>query len=140
LYATPKVVELAIVAEIAFAVLGAAVDFVFESRLPEPLRGYLSSERESAWSTSDTLLVGLAIPIAIGVIVGWIGLWRLWPPARPIYLCSWVGSLVAITFCGSVVSFALASALWEVSTLAAGVIIGLIYFSELKHAFERKTV
>jgi|SRR5688500_18716296 len=135
-----KILRISIITEIASALSGVVVDFAFASRLPEPLRDYVESESEAAWSTSDTLLVVSWLPILIGIVAGWIGLWRLWPPGRSIYLCSWLASVVVTAFCGPVVSLAPATVLLEVSTLAAGLTIGLIYFSELRHAFERTKV
>ena len=126
----------AILAEILLGILGAVLDIVLEQRLPEPLREYLAAESES-WSGTDTAMLCVGVPVLIALIIAWIGLWRLWPPARPLYLYSWLASIVMVAFLGPSVSSAIGYMLGEGAILAAGFILGLIYFSDLRHAFER---
>jgi hypothetical protein len=127
--------RLAIVAEVLFGMLGAVADIMLERHLPEPLREYLAAESES-WSSTDTAVLLIAVPVLIALIVAWIGLWRLWPPARPLYLYSWIASIVIVAFTGPAVSSAVGYMFGEGAILAAGFILGLIYFSDLRHAFE----
>jgi len=128
--------RLLIVAEILLGGLGAALDIALEPRLPEPLRSYLAADSES-WSTTDNIMLCIGIPTLIATIVSWIGLWRLWPSARPIYLYSCVAGVLLVAFLGPSVSSAVGTMFSEGAMLVAGFILGLIYFSDLRHAFER---
>ena len=128
--------RVAILAEILLAAFGALVDIALETRLPESLRNYLAAESES-WLIADNIMLFVGIPTLIATIVGWIGLWRLWRPARPIYLYSWLAGLLLTAFTGPAVSSAVGYMLSDASVLSAGLILGLIYFSDLRHAFER---
>ena len=129
--------RVAILAEVLLGVFGTLLDIALESRLPEPLRNFLATESES-WSATDNFMLCVGVPMLMAMIVGWIGLWRLWRPARPIYLCSWLTGLLLTSFTGPVVSSAVAQMLFDAATLFAGLILGLIYVSDLRNAFERK--
>jgi ACR3 family arsenite efflux pump ArsB len=76
--------RVAILAEIFLGVSSGLLDLALESRLPEPLRNYLAVQNES-WSTIDSIIVFVGTPAIIAAIIGWIGLWRVWRPARAIY-------------------------------------------------------
>lgn len=128
--------RVAILGEILLGVSGAVLDIALESALPEPLRNYLAGQTES-WTTADSIMLFVGIPMFIVMIVGWIGLWRLWRPARAIYLYSWLAGLLLTAFPGPVVSSAVGYLLSDASVLCAGLTLGLIYFSDLRHAFER---
>lgn len=128
--------RIAILAEIVLSLSGGLWDIAFDTRLPEPLRSYLASKNE-AWSMVDNIMLIVGVPTLIAMIVGWIGLWCLWRPARAIYLYSWLAGLLLTAFIGPVVFSAVASMLSDAAVLSAGLILGLIYFSDLRHAFER---
>lgn len=128
--------RVAILAEILLGVFSGLLDLALETRLPEPLRKYLAAESES-WSTTDSIALFVGIPIAIAAIVGWIGLWRVWRPARAIYLYSSLAALLLAAFTGPVVYSAVGGMLSDASVICWGLILGLIYFSDLRHAFER---
>jgi hypothetical protein len=132
------VLRVAILAEIVLAVTSAVWDIAFETRFPEPLRNYLDSEKSDAWSIADNVVLIVGVPTLIAMIVGWIGLWRLWRPARSIYLYSWVAGLLLTALSGPTVFSALAYMLSDAAVLSAGLIFGLIYFSDLRHAFGRQ--
>ena len=130
--------RVAILAEILLAAVGLMAEIVLEPRLPEPLRNYLAAEGEKSWSTIHTVMLVLAVPMLIAAVVSWIGLWRLWRPARPIYLYLSIAGLLLTAFLGPSVASAVGSMFSDACTLTAGFILGLIYFSDLRHQFERR--
>jgi hypothetical protein len=90
---------------------------------------------------ADNITLFAGVPTFIAMIVAWIGLWRLWRRARAIYLYSWFAGLLLTAFVGPVVFSGVASMLSDAALLSAGLILGLIYFSDLCHAFEHpKTI
>ena len=129
--------RVAILAEVLLGVFSALLDIALQSKLPEPLRNYLAAESES-WSATDNIVLVIGVPMVVATIVGWIGLWRLWRPARSIYLYSWLAGLLLTAFSGPAVSSAFGYTLSDASVLSAGLILGLIYFSDLRHAFDRR--
>ena len=132
-----QLLRLSIVAQLAFAALAVAVDFAFHSWLPEPLRTYLEADAQAEPSVSDFVVLAAAVPLLVIGVVSLIGLWRFWWWSRPLYLFSWIGSWVLVPFLGPTVLLAVADTLWEVSAVFGGFTVGLIYCSDLRHAFTR---
>jgi hypothetical protein len=53
-------------------------------------------------------------------------------------LCSWLAGLLLTAFMGPAVSSTVGYMLGNASVLCSGLILGLIYFSDLRHAFENE--
>ena len=83
-------------------------------------------------------LVFARVPLLLGAIAGWVGLWRLWRPARTIYIFSWLSCLPLNIFDVPYVITGVSGVLVDISRLSAGAILGIVYFSDLRYAFERK--
>jgi hypothetical protein len=134
-----KMLRVLIVCEVALIVLTIAVDSATRGALPATLQSYLA-EADAATPSATIIVaavVGLITLVAVGV--GWIGLWRLWRPARAIYTTALLTGLGAVLFIGPVVWSSAAGALDDLASICAGIILGLIYFSELRAHFERRT-
>jgi hypothetical protein len=74
--------------------------------------------------------------LIIALVVSWIALWLLKPWARVLYTAVVIISLVFTLFLGPVVTSSLGAMLYAISTLASGLILGLVWFSELRERFE----
>ena len=128
-----KILRILILAEIILGLLSSATR-AFEAEIVAPPGADL--EFDGAWSPIGAFLGILCFG---ALIIGWIGLWKLWRPARMIYTLSWV-------FGPAVVYLALR--IWNVQTpteaffgefvgVAAGMILGLTYFSDLAKHFTK---
>ena len=87
---------------------------------------------------SDVLTGVVFVALVVALVVAWVGLWLLKRWARTLYTTLVVISLVVTLFLGPVVTSALGAALYSISTLAGGVILGLLWFSELRGSFEAR--
>lgn len=132
------VLRFLVVAEAAFVLMGVVSDLVLEDRLPQEIQQYIA--RTEAADMTLTQIVGYAVglPLVIGVIIGWIGLWRLWRPARFIYTLCWLlGLPLYLLFEPAVCYTPLGAIFNELSVLAAGIILGVVYFSDLAAHFTK---
>ena len=79
----------------------------------------------------------LAVGSFFLVAVGWVGLWRLWWRARAVYTTGCALGVMCGLFEGPLVYPGLAGAAGLVSSLSSGLILGVIYFSDLREHFAR---
>jgi hypothetical protein len=82
---------------------------------------------------------------ALGVLslvafAAWIGLASFWRHGRRLYVVSWASWILYVLFTGPRVTTSVSSAFMSLDALAAGAILGLVYFSDLARRFERPTV
>ena len=73
-------------------------------------------------------------------IITAVGLYRFWPPARPLYIASMGLSFLIAPMAPPVVQTALASTAQSVGMLAVGLMIGLMYFSPVASEFRRARI
>ena len=130
-----------VILDIVIALLGVAADYAFESQLPQALRDYQAAEGEADFENNPQMWVlifgGLCV-LTLGII-STIGLLVLWRPARLLYTLTFVLSWPLYVLAGASVTTGTAHMLYDMSSVLAGVILGLIYFSPLKVHFERGT-
>ena len=122
--------------EALLGLIGIVADSAGERLLPIEIQQYLARSINADLTSSQATGLGLGVLVVIGVIVGWIGLWRLWRPARLIYTVSWLGGVPLILLLDPVVYYTPIGAMFsEYSILAAGAILGVIFFSDLAEHF-----
>jgi hypothetical protein len=92
---------------------------------PEPTSMWLSPV-----AVIPLLVLGLVAIISI------IGLFLFWRPARPLYVVSLLGGIVAAAFDTRPAAIGVQGALASLNMLLAGVVIGLMYFSPARREFE----
>ena len=127
-----------IAAEVLLGVFSIAADFVGETMLPTEIQDYIARSTESDLTLAQASGLGIGVILIIGLIVGWVGLWRLWRPARSIYAICWLAGVPLYLLLDPVVYYTPVGAmLSEYSVLAAGAILSLIFFSDLSPYFER---
>jgi hypothetical protein len=79
--------------------------------------------------------VGLSALMILG-IVSWVALWRGWRSGRRLYTATWICSLPTYVIGTPHITGALTSIAELLSTLTAGLIFGLLYFTEIRARFE----
>ena len=127
-----------IVVELVSALLGIYADIVLQSSFPPPLQSYLMTQAQGPLSVGDAFSVAIVLPLIVALFVAWVGLWFLKRWARTLYTVLVVVFLVVTLFLGPVVTSAFAAMLYSVSALAGGVILGLVWFSELRTSFDAR--
>ena len=123
---------------LAFASVGA--EMFFGWTLPPPLAAYARhrvSRLPGAGDAFQLLLLGTCVLCAFGA---WLGLVNYWRPARRLYLVSWGTWMLLVLLSGPSVKPSVAAMIGVMNALVGGVIIGLVYFSELAQRFERPSV
>lgn len=128
-----KILRILILAEIILGLLSLAAEVFEEGVAPSP------NVVDMPDVTLDYIGTFGAILCLVGIIVGWIGLWRLWRPARTIYTLSWI---LGPTFAYLVLRLSdyqtpLEAFFSGFSSVAAGMILGLTYFSDLATHFKK---
>lgn len=130
-----------VILDIVLALLAMAADYGLESQLPQALQDYRAAEGEEEFENNPqmwVLIFGALCVLVLG-IVSTIGLLVLWRPARLLYTLTYMLSWPLYLLAGASVMTGAAHMLYEMSSVLAGVIWGLIYFSPLKVHFERGT-
>ena len=132
-----RVLVALVVADIllAFSIIGA--ELMFQWTLPAPLREYAVGR---AWSPSNVWAAGGLMVWATTVsctVVAWIGLLNYWRLARPLYLVAWGTWVLLALISGPSVLTPVGAMFDMLSSIVGGVIIGLVYFSDLARSFEK---
>ena len=125
---------------LAFASVGAEAFFGWT--LPPSLAEY-NHTRFTGFSISgagDVIQLLLLATTVLCAFAAWIGLVSYWRFARRLYLVSWATWILLILLSGPSVKPSVAAMFGEMSAMVGGVILGLVYFSDLARRFERAPV
>jgi hypothetical protein len=115
-------------------VLSAVSDVVFGQPAPALPHGATASGA-AGWTLPGTLSFALWIAVSAGTVLAWIGLLNLLKAARPLYAASWIGYLALAAFREPAVGSAIGSTLDLLAGLVGGMILAVVYFSELGARF-----
>ena len=127
---------LSILTAVASTVAGVLADSWL---LPQPLRDYQQAQHAVRPTVGGLVLSILGLPGLIAGIVSIVGLYRFWPCARWLSVTAWTYALVWMPFSPwPVIENALAGALSQCSTLLAGIVLAIIYFSPAADWFEKE--
>jgi len=132
-----RILRYFIVAEILLVALMLAAAFVEDRFLPPLLQQYQESISSDELSSTDILWLAIGIPALIVSIVAWVALWRGWRIGRRLYTIAWVAFLPTIAFTGPLVQTGPVSCLDTLLSAIGGVILGLLYFSDLRQLYAR---
>ena len=137
-HATTKLLKLGILVEVV-CVLGTVVlEAILEDTLPNEIRLYIARNDKAEMTSVQMVGYGIGLVLLAGMIVSWIGLWRLWRPARTIYAACWLlGILLYLVMEPAYYYTPVGVILSEYSTLAGGFVLGLLYFSDVSVHFSR---
>ena len=125
---------------LAFASVGA--EGFFGWTLPPPLAEY-NHTRFTGISISrvgDVIHLLLLATTVLCAFAAWIGLVSYWRFARRLYLVSLALSILLILLSGPRVETSIGAMFSAMNALVGGVILGLVYFSDLARRFERAPV
>ena len=117
---------------LAFGTVGAEAFFTWT--LPSELAEYRNSVDVSAFRL---FWLGMT---TLSAFVAWAGLASFWRPARGIYLFAQATWVLFALISGPQVTTSVGVAFSIVNTLVSGLIIGLVYFSDLARRFERTSL
>src|SRR3989442_3125021 len=79
-------------------ILSIIVNRVMSGFLPATLMAFLEKEGAAPRETGDFVLMGLCVAVSAATLLAWIGLLRLWRPARVIYFWTWVAAGLLLLF------------------------------------------
>ncbi len=132
-----RLLTVLILAEIALAVSAIICDAVLRPFLPAPLRSYLEAGSGRDALAPGAVVTGLFAIVVVSSLAAWIGLLNLWRGARPLYVASWVATLAMILVAGAEINAAAVRVLNTLVALVGGMIVGLVYFSDLGPRFRK---
>ena len=120
---------------LAFGSVGAQAFFGWT--LPPVLQEF-AHERFARWPGAFRIaLLGACVALAF---TSWIGLASFWRHARRLYLASLAVYLLFVLISGPVVLASVSAMVRVVHGLVAGMILGLVYFSDLARRFEQPAI
>ena len=134
-----RALSILIGSELALVVMGGAAELALPGPLPAELRLGRLEHAAAAAPDASPFLTALWAAIAVGTVLSWVGLLYLLREARGLYVASWIGYVVLTLLRGPVLETALGSALSMLMALVGGVILGVVYFSELRSEFRPLT-
>jgi hypothetical protein len=130
-----KILAILIVCEFMLGMSGLVAEAALEPLLPAPLRAYLAVDAAGTPKLAAALLTTLWAAVVVGTVLAWLGLVNRLKPARPLYVGSWAGYLLLISLRGPNVSSSVGYALDMMMALVGGMIVGVVYFSDLAPKF-----
>lgn len=125
-----------ILLEIALAIALMSIGVFGEPFLPEPLRAYVEAQSATALTPRELILLPLDLLILALAVATWVGLWRGWRRSRLLYTCVTAFTLPLLLFHPADVASGVSRALETTAAIVAGITLGLLYFSELRHRYE----
>jgi hypothetical protein len=78
--------------------------------------------------------VGVAIVMAM-MVTAWIGLWRFWRIAPPLFAAAWIGVGVVTLMAGPTVQTAVETVVYTAWSVVGGVLLSMSFFSDLRGKF-----
>ncbi len=122
-------------AQIGLVVLAIAASVRLEKTLPQALQAYLRAQQDAPFVSKDAVLIAAGIPLLAAMVVAWIALLRFWRIGPWFYLATTVGGFVLTLATGPSVATAIETALDTASSVIAGAIIAMAFFSDVAGRF-----
>ena len=69
------------------------------------------------------------------MVTSWIGLWRFWRIAPPLFLASWIGVGAVTLLAGPTVQTAAETVVYTAWAVVGGVLLSMSFFSDLRGKF-----
>jgi hypothetical protein len=126
-----------VAAQIGLVVLAIAASVRLEKTLPETLQVYLRAQQEAPFSPKDAVLTATAIPLLAAMVVAWIALLRFWRIGPWFYLATTVAGVVLTVAAGPTVATAIETTLDTASSVIAGAVIAMTFFSDVAPRFRK---
>jgi len=130
-----RVLRMLIITDIVLTVLLIISELALQSTLPAPLRKWLDDWGEPSLSPIQMLVLALfLVTISVGMIA-WIALYNFWKYGPPLYVAAWILSVIGTALSGPSVMTSAGATLELLETVVAGMILGIVYFSDLRARF-----
>jgi len=121
--------------EICLTVVSLIASVALRRFLPAPLQAYLRADADAPARASDLAgAIGVALVMA-AMVTAWIGLWRFWRIAPPLFAASWMGVGVVTLLAGPTVQTAIETVVYTAWSVVAGVLLSMSFFSDLRGKF-----
>jgi hypothetical protein len=129
-----RVLTFLVVADIVLSVAAVVAEIAFQWTLPEPLRKYVDQWGEPSLTPFEFVQLGLFFVVLSVTITAWISLlnWR-WGPA--LYITALGLNALGTALSEPSVSTAAGATIEIPAMLVGGMILGLVYFSDLRERF-----
>ena len=124
-----------VAAQIGLVVLAIAASVRLEKTLPETLQAYLRAQQDAPFSSKEAVVVAAGIPLLAAMVVAWIALLRFWRIGPWFYLATTVAGVVLTVAAGPTVATAIETTVDTASSVIAGAIIAMAFFSDLAARF-----
>ncbi len=128
-----------VAANILLAFASAGAEGFFGWTLPPELAAYRHPvfQEFGGMSLGSVLHFVLLAVLTLSAFAAWIGLLASWRHARRLYLACMVMSVVLDLTSGPVVLTSVGAAFRMLDGVVSGVVLGLVYFTDLARRFER---
>jgi hypothetical protein len=126
-----RTLKVLILCEIGLGLLNMFVYAISKHYLPAELQRFLVEHKRPLWSAGSWLsLIWLVLDI-----LGWVGLWRLWRRGRAFYTAVCGVGAASTALMGPYVHSGPTEAIFGLSLIVTGLILGMIYLSDLRCRF-----
>lgn len=126
-----------IVANVLLAFGSVGAEGFFSWTLPPALAAY-RHDRWGAWDLPGAFRLILICTTALVGFASWIGLASFWRHARGLFVFSIALDLFFRLVAGPLVTPSIGAAFRMADAIVAGMILGLVYFSDLARAFDKR--
>lgn len=131
---TKLALRIAIVCQWVLVAVSVPLSFALEHTLPIQVREYLEWEANRDLTTLDLVLMTTLLVLVIGYLVSSVSLFLLRKWARWMYLACVIVGYILVPLGGATVEHGLAYTLGDVSEMLSGVIIALVFFTDVLSA------
>jgi hypothetical protein len=133
--ASVRTLRILLATEWLLVVGGVLLGFLLEPTLPPELRLFNATEEQRPFHASELIGLGAASLCVLLWLAGSVGAFLLWRPARLLYLAAVIAGVALMPLFGPSVLAPLASAFDQAGSILSGLVLGTLYFSELRHRF-----
>jgi len=127
-----RLLGLLVLADAALSIITVVANRTLDFLLPPALRTYLLGEGAQR---GGPLLEAAWLGVVVATVLSWVGLINLVREARPLYLLSWVVYLGLGLLRGPAIQTPFEYAAQLLLALVGGIILGVVYFSDLRSRF-----
>ena len=128
-----------IVSSLLFAVLGGIYDLMWPNPVLEKIIDF-AAEVEPEIQGTKLILVGIIVLVALVLaVVSFIGLLIFKPWGRPVYVAGFIIVMPLYAFLGTTIYSGVSQLFYDLSMIASGAILALIYFSPVAEFYQKRS-
>ena len=133
-----RLLRFLVVADVFLAFGSVGAQALFGWTLPPELQAFTHDRFNRLPGLLDVFPLFLVWTTSVCALVAWVGLLTFWRHARGVYVASLSFWLLHILFAGASVKPSVAALFTTGNAVIGGMILGLVYFSDLARRFERE--